>query len=226
MENNRIIRSYGRKRSRGLSESQKTSLSDLYELYGIQLHEQPVVPQDFFDGKFKDVFIEIGFGGGEHLINNAIQKYDYGFIGCEPFENGVANALKKIHENNLKNVRIYNGDARVLLGLFPENSINRFYVLFPDPWTKQKHHKRRLLSEEFIGIMQEKLVNRGDIIIATDSESYMVNILDNIQKNPKLELFSTDFEYLSKKPSCLLSTRYEQKAISKGKKAYYLRVKK
>lgn len=242
MEKTRVIQSYGRKRTRGLSLSQKASLRDLYKIYGIQLPESLhnefflenidsavknlINPQSFFSNNLKNIIFEIGFGHGEHLINNAVQKTSYGFIGCEPFENGIANALKKIAEKQLENIRVYNGDARFLLDLLIDDSICRFYVLFPDPWTKKKHYKRRLLSEEFITTMRKKLIAGGDIVIATDSESYMSYILENVQKNPEIELFSDDFSYLSQKPSCFLSTRYEQKALSKGKKAYYLRFKK
>jgi tRNA (guanine-N7-)-methyltransferase len=242
MEKNHVIQSYGRKRARGLSLSQKESLRDLYKVYGIELPkvlynesfskcsdsriENRINPQSFFNNNFKNVIFEIGFGHGEHLINNAIQKVDYGLIGCEPFENGVANALKKISDNRLENIRIYNGDARFLLNLLMDDSICRFYVLFPDPWTKKKHYKRRLLSADFIKTMRRKLIAGGDVVIATDSESYVSYIVENMQKNPEIELFDVDFDYLSQKPSCFLSTRYEQKALSKGKRAYYLRFKK
>ncbi len=242
MEKNHVIQSYGRKRARGLSASQKASLRDLYKVYGIQLpeslhkesfpknidsvSENQINPQSFFSNNLKNIIFEIGFGHGEHLINNASQKTGYGFIGCEPFENGVANVLKKISENQLENVKVYKGDARFLLDLFVDESICRFYVLFPDPWTKKRHYKRRLLSEDFIKTMRKKLAYGGDIVIATDSESYMSYILENIQKNPEIELFNSAFSYLSQKPSCFLSTRYEQKALSKGKGTYYLRFKK
>jgi len=142
-----IIQSYGRRRSHGLSEAQKDALLNLTNEYGINLPTQTLNPAIFFNGISK-IFVEIGFGAGEHLIQNAIQNSEVGFIGCEPFENGVAKALKAIHENNLKNVKIFNGDARFLLDFFENSSIDRFYILFPDPWTKKRHHKHAVFYQK------------------------------------------------------------------------------
>ncbi len=222
MEAKRIIQSYGRKRARGLSETQKENLVTLYDIYGITLPESNVNPREYFNGQFEKITLEIGFGRGEHLIQNAINNPTTGFIGCEPFENGVASALKAIADNNLNNVKIYRGDARFLLEFFPAHSLNSVYVLFPDPWTKKKHYKRRLLSTEFLNTLKEKTAENGSIIIATDCENYMQNVLENL-KNIKGIKYIDDMNVLSQKPDWFLSTRYEQKALSKGKKCYYLK---
>lgn len=223
MEAQKIIQSFGRRRARGLSETQKTNLITLYDKYGISLPSAEIRPQDYFDLSFDNVVVEIGFGRGEHLIQNAMNNPHTAFIGCEPFENGVASALKAIVDNQLENVRIYKGDARLLLNFFPTCSLQKVFVLFPDPWTKKKHHKRRLLSTEFLRNITSKLQKHGEIVIATDCKDYMTDILDNLKSVPSVD-FTTDLLALSDKPAWLLSTRYEQKALSQGKKCYYLQV--
>ena len=100
----KFLPSFGRKRARGLSETQKNNLVNLYEIFGIEIPAEKISPQELFKENYEKIFFEIGFGHGEHLIQNAILNPDIGFIGCEPFENGVASILKEIQEKNLKNV--------------------------------------------------------------------------------------------------------------------------
>lgn len=216
----KYIQSYGRRRTRGLSDKQKHNLTELYGLYGISITEQLNILKEL---QTDDIIIEIGFGRAEHLINNAMLKPSIGFIGCDPFENGVANALSLIHNNQLQNVKIFNGDARLLLDALQDKIIRRFYVLFPDPWTKARHHKRRILSVDFLLTLQKKLKHHGDIVIATDCKDYMISIIENLKKLEGLS-YSDDFSELIKKPSCFLDTKYQQKALSQNKDCYYLRV--
>ena len=221
-----VIPSYGRRRSHGISEAQKDALLNLANEYGITLPTKILDPSIFFTSVSK-IFVEIGFGAGEHLIQNAIKNPKIGFIGCEPFENGVAKALKAIHDNNLKNVKIFNGDARFLLDFFENSSIDRFYILFPDPWTKKRHHKRRLLSKEFIiKTLYSKLKPCGELIIAKDCENYMEEIAEIINNASEFSAKILELEQLQIRPEWFISTRYEQKAISHGKKPYYLKVER
>lgn len=243
-----LIPSYGRKRSHGLSKAQKSDIRELYGLYGIDLNTiagtaAAIDPIDLFFSTLpllptKTVFIEIGFGEGEHLIQNAVQNPDVAFIGCEPFENGVVNALREIRDNNLKNVRVFNGDARFLLEKFKPESIDKFYILFPDPWPKQRYHKRRLVSESFLlDFIHPLLKKGGEIIIATDCKDYMKDILKAFEGNSSLDKFNIKYEHISEKlpsndeidstiPNDFISTRYEQKALAKGLEPFYLRAAK
>ena len=164
--------------------------------------------------------MEIGFGNGEHLIKNAMQNPQIAFIGCEPFENGVAVTLKEIEEKKLRNIRIYNGDARILLEKLKQNTINRFYVLFPDPWIKKKHHKRRILSEEFIKNIQ--MNHPGELAIATDCKEYMEDVLNHLN-NLGIH-YCDDLELLSQQPDWFLGSKYQQKALNKGENCYYLKI--
>ncbi|MDR1551270.1 MAG: tRNA (guanosine(46)-N7)-methyltransferase TrmB [Holosporaceae bacterium] len=215
-----LIPSYGRKRCRGLSDTQKNDITTLYPLYGITSLEDH---RDLFGERYSHITLEIGFGNGEWLISQALSWPMTGFIGCDPFENGVAAALRDIHRLCLKNVRIFKGDARVLLEKFSERSIDRICTLFPDPWRKRKHHKRRLLSAEFISNLAHKVTFAGDIIIATDHDDYLSEILKNLRQIPDIT-YSADPEVLSKKPACFGRTKYESRALDSGRKCYYLRI--
>lgn len=216
----KYLPSFGRKRARGLSETQKNNLIHLYETYGIEIPAEKISPKMLFNILFQEIFVEVGFGHGEHLIQNAMQNPKIGFIGCEPFENGVATTLKEIRDNNLQNVRIYKGDARLVLEKLQQNTIDRVYVLFPDPWHKKRHHKRRILSAEFIDNLRKNQVK--ELVVATDCKEYMESVLENMAQ---LKIPAPDnIETLSQKPDWFLSTRYEQKALAKGEKCYYLKV--
>lgn len=215
-----FIQSFGRKRARGLSNTQKNDLLTLYKTYGLEISQEEIDPCHLFPNSYEKFFLEIGFGRGEHLTKNAELNQNIGFIGCEPFENGVVNALQDIREKNLQNVRIYNGDARILLEKLKPNSIARFYILFPDPWPKKRHHKRRILSKEFIENLQNK--HTGELVVATDCRDYMLEIINHF-KGLKITC-SDDLELLSQKPDWFLETRYEQKALGQGLKCYYMKV--
>lgn len=216
----KYLPSFGRKRARGLSDTQKDNLVHLYKIYGIEVPDEEVYPKTLFSIPFEQIYVEIGFGHGEHLIQNAMLNPKIGFIGCEPFENGVAATLKEIRDHNLQNVRIYKGDARLVLEKLQKNTIDRVYVLFPDPWHKKRHHKRRILSAEFMENLRKNQVK--ELIVATDCKEYMESILENFEQ---LKIPApNDIETLSQKPDWFLSTRYEQKALAKGSKCYYLKV--
>jgi tRNA (guanine-N7-)-methyltransferase len=192
----------------------------------MELPSEMTDPCAFFpdnEGLYKRFVVEIGFGNGERLVNHAILKPDVGFIGCDPFENGVAHILGAIREHGLKNVRIFNGDARFLIEKLRNNSLCHIYVLFPDPWRKRRHHKRRLLSTNFISTLISKITVAGVLVIATDHEDYMVNILENLKEIPNIS-YCDKIDNLFARPSCQLSTKYEQKASLSGKKNYYLRI--
>lgn len=213
--NMEFLPSFGRKRARGLSSAQKENLEVLYQKYGVEIPSESL--QKLFNNRYEKIFFEIGFGQGEHLVRNAIQNPDIGFVGCDPFENGVASLLKKIEEEKLENILVYKGDARILLQQFSSHTISRFYVLFPDPWTKKRHHKRRILSEEFIKYLCA--TQPGELMFATDCEDYMISVLEICDKLG-LEHIG-DLDSLIIKPEWFLGSRYQQKAEEKGSKCYY-----
>ena len=120
----------------------------------------------------KPLVLEIGFGGGEHLVARAQAHPDSRFIGVEPFLNGVASCLRHIEESGVTNVRLHMGDARDVLARLPDASLDVVYVLFPDPWPKARHHKRRLIQPDFIAELARVLKPGGDVRFATDWADY------------------------------------------------------
>lgn len=227
-----LIQSYGRKRSHGLSESQKSDIKELLKHYGITtLPTTFIKPIHFFLNwdVSRRTYVEIGFGAGEHLIKNATQNPTVAFIGCEPFENGVVQALRAIRSNGLKNVRIFNGDARLLLEKFDTETVDKFYILFPDPWPKQRYHKRRLVSENFVrNFLHAKLKQGGEIVIATDCADYMRSIVVIFTKilADHFQVIKNNLGELQARPDWFISTRYERKAIANGLCPFYFVAKK
>ena len=139
---------WGRRQSRPLKENQRQALLDLWPEVSLELPEQSMVNlSEVFNAPPTDFWLEIGFGGGEHLAAQAALHPDIGFVGCEPFINGVASLVVQIQEQSLKNIRVVKDDARLLLARIPDQSVGRIFVLFPDPWPKQRHHKRRIIQD-------------------------------------------------------------------------------
>ncbi|MFT6332747.1 MAG: tRNA (guanine-N7-)-methyltransferase [Lentimonas sp.] len=163
----KFVRSFGRVRTRKLSHHKKFLFTDLLPKYKI---EDPEIPQ--LQELSKKVYLEIGFGFGDFLFENAKNNPETLFIGCEPHINGVVNLLKKLEEEPLENIKIYVGDSRIFLDLAPANIFSKTYILNPDPWPKAKHYKRRLINAEFFELLSSKIKDGEKLIIATDSESY------------------------------------------------------
>lgn len=174
------------------------------------------------DSPFKDTWIEIGFGGGEHLVNDAGLHPEVRFIGCEPFVNGVAKLVTAIAEKQIQNVRIYDGDALEILKELPPESLGRITILYPDPWPKFRQRKRRFISSESIAEMSRTLRDGGEVHFATDIDDYSGWTLQRF-------LVSDDFAWIVKecadwkRPwSDWPGTRYEAKARREGRTPAYL----
>lgn len=168
------------------------------------------------------VWLEIGFGAGEHLAEQAAAHPDIAFLGCEPFENGIARLVSLIEERGLANIRILNDDAALLLQALPADSLDRAFLLFPDPWPKRRHHKRRFVRPENLALMARALRPGAVWRIATDDMSYCRWILAHMTA-------SSDFEWLVNGPGDWRrraddwpETRYERKALEQGRRPAYL----
>ena len=169
-----------------------------------------------------EVWLEIGFGSGEHLVWQAEHHRHAGFIGCEPFINGVASLLGKIETLGLDTIRIHDGDARDVLAWLPPNSISRIFILFPDPWPKKRHQKRRLVSPDAVADFARVLRQGAELRFASDSGDYAGEALLTI-------LSSRAFAWTAERPKDWRvrpfdwpETRYERKALSEGRKPAYL----
>ena len=217
---------YGRFKGKGLRKSQEAWLDeDLAALSPGKVswednpERTPLDLPDLFGSR--DLWLEIGFGGGEHMIHQATQNPDVGFIGCEPYINGVAMLLGKIREAGAENIRIHPGDARDMFDVLPAQSVSKAFLLYPDPWPKKRHHRRRFVTQEHLvplhGVMKPGAILR----VATDIPDYVRQTLQEVPK--------AGFEWLAEGPEDWrqpwgdwISTRYEQKAFREGRNAHYL----
>lgn len=178
-------------------------------------------------GHGRPLHLEIGFGGGEHLAFRADLLPGHGFIGCEPFLNGVATALAHVRDAHLANVRLWRGDALDVLRRIPNGALSFVYLLHPDPWPKARHSKRRMVNDGPVDLIAAKMQAGGELRIATDHPVYLQWALMIMQRHV------AQFDWLAQKPSDFLErprgwpeTRYEAKAAREGRRAYYLRYRR
>ena len=166
--------------------------------------------------------LEIGFGGGEHLAHRASEARDHAFLGCEVFLNGVAELLGAVENENIENIKIHHGDARDLLEVLPEASFDQIYLLYPDPWPKKRHNKRRFISQENLDSLHRVLKLGGNFMFASDIADYINWTLAHIKTHGGFEWSANRAEDWIKAPKTWPGTRYEQKAIAAGRTPTYL----
>ena len=221
---------YGRFKGKGLRKSQEAYLDeDLAALSpgAIGWEENPERDPVDLSGYFGDreIWLEIGFGGGEHMVHQAAQNADIGIIGCEPYINGVAMLLGKIREAGVSNLAVYPGDVRNMFDVLPDRSISKAFLLYPDPWPKKRHHRRRFVTDEHLAPLA-RVMKPGSIFrVATDIPDYVRQTLEQVPKH--------GFEWLAERPEDWrnpwddwISTRYEQKALREDRTPHYLTFRK
>ena len=221
------LRSYGRRKAKPLSARQERLIGELLPRLRLDLaHEPPRSLAALFPKPVKEVWLEIGFGSGEHLLWQAERREDVGFIGCEPFINGMASLLGAVETSGIATIRVHDGDARDVLAWLPDGSIGRIFLLFPDPWPKKRQLKRRLLSRETVKALARVLRRGGEFRFASDDANYAAQAL-------LLARTSGDFIWKAERAADWREregdwpeTRYERKALGDGRKAIYLRFTK
>ena len=157
--------------------------------------------------------LEIGFGGGEHLVAQATAHPDHRFIGVEPFLNGVASCLRHIEESGAQNIRLHQGDARDVIARLPDASLDRVYILFPDPWPKTRHHKRRLIQPEFLGDLARVMKRGAELRFATDWANYAAWTLEHLSRDQRFTWLADRAEDWRKPWPGHVTTRYEEKKL-------------
>ncbi|MEZ5983812.1 MAG: tRNA (guanosine(46)-N7)-methyltransferase TrmB [Parvularculaceae bacterium] len=169
-----------------------------------------------------ETWLEVGFGGGEHLAWQAAQNPRVGVIGAEPFINGVAKLLVHVDEQGLENVRIHFGDARPLMEALPDASLSRIFVLHPDPWPKKRHYKRRMISPWFFEESARLLKSGGELRVASDIEDYVRWTLMHAQNAKDFEWTAMRADDWRVRPDDWPQTRYEAKSLREGRTPAYL----
>ena len=174
----------------------------------------------------KKVFLEVGFGYGENLINLSKNNTGKLIIGSEVYEPGIANVVEKIEALNLKNICIYPKNIFSLFNILKKNSIEKIFILYPDPWPKRRHFKRRLISKTLLQKIHKILKKNGLFFISTDSQSYLNAILIEFFINKNFLWVNEKIKDCYKRPDELIESRYEKKANIKNNKKYFLKFKK
>ncbi|MGZ3403213.1 MAG: tRNA (guanosine(46)-N7)-methyltransferase TrmB [Phenylobacterium sp.] len=204
------LRSYGRLKTRTIKPRQAALMETL--LPGLRPPTGPFDPRDL-KRDAAEVWLEIGFGGGEHMAAQAARRPDLLILGAEPFQNGVASALRHIDEAQLTNVRVLDGDARELMALMPAASLDRIFVLFPDPWPKSRHNKRRIVQAETVAEFARLLKPGGALRFASDWADYVDWSLQRFIASPAFRWTAQRAYDWRSPPADHITTRYEEKRL-------------
>ncbi|MEO6114065.1 MAG: tRNA (guanine(46)-N(7))-methyltransferase TrmB [Sphingomicrobium sp.] len=220
-----INRLYGRSSGHKLRKGQAALVEELLPQIAVP-EDGDITARNLF-GDDRPLHLEIGFGAGEHLAFRADLLPDHGFIGCEPFLNGVATALGHVREQALSNVRLHMGDALEVLRRVPDGALSFVYLLHPDPWPKARHAKRRMANDGPIDLIAAKLKPGGEFRVATDHPVYLDWLLMVMQRH------DADFEWLAERPTDWLGypggwpeTRYAAKARREGRTPHQFRYRR
>ena len=214
---NRLMRSFGRVNGRKLGQSQNRLIDELLPKMSLNIDKKITDISSLFDKKYDEIVVEIGFGKGEHFAEYAFKNPNIGFIGCEPYINGVANCLRLIEENQTDNVKIVHGDARLFFEALPKEVLQKVFILFPDPWPKTKHHKKRIITKNNLQLFSNAVKKGGTIEIATDHADYKIWIEDQLKD---CKIFS-DIEISDNEPDDWVPTNYQKKAIIEGRESKF-----
>jgi tRNA (guanine-N7-)-methyltransferase len=198
-------------------------MADAYPRLAVDLAAPPPSPlAALFPVAVGDVRLEIGFGGGEHLVAEATALPGTGFVGVEPFVEGMAKAVAAIAEGNLQNIRLYDGDAVHLLDWLPQSSLTRVDLLYPDPWPKRRHWKRRFVSPENLDRIARVIVPGGHFRVASDIDDYIAWTLFHLLRRDDFTWTAERADDWRKPFPGWPGTRYEAKAIKAGRRSTYL----
>lgn len=219
-----LIASFGRRKSRKLSPNKEELMASLLPRIAVRLAGDSAYPENrpvALVGQFDKVWLEIGFGGGEHLAEQAIRNPDVLLIGCEPYIDGVAKLVSEVDAEGLGNVRLLADDARLLLDELPDASIERVFILFPDPWPKARHHKRRIVSQDTLDRIARVVKPGGELRLATDHADYAEWMLEQVLAHPAFEWQAERHTDWKTPPADWVPTRYEQKTRAEGREPIY-----
>ncbi len=219
-------RVYGRRRGRRLRANREALLAELLPALAVPLDRGTLDPHGLFVPRRERVWLEIGFGAGEHLAWQAEHRPEIGFVGCEIYVNGVASLLRHVKERRLENIRIFPDDARALLDALPDACLDKVFLLHPDPWPKTRHAPRRFVNPANLDALARIMVDGAELRIATDHPPYKEWTLWQMSRR-------FDFEWLARRPPDWRDpgadwpvTRYGEKAQEEGISCLYLRYRR
>jgi tRNA (guanine-N7-)-methyltransferase len=213
---------HGRRKGKALRPQRAERLERLLPALKIAAGDAPLDPGRLCSRPIADLHLEIGFGGGEHLLARALENPGIGFIGCEPFINGLAKLIDAIEANGLANIRLFDDDARLLIDRLPAGSVGRVYLLYPDPWPKRRQRKRRFVSAENLAALARAMKPGAELRFATDIDDYAGWTLARILASADFLWPATGADDWRRPWAEWQSTRYEAKALKAGRKPIYL----
>ncbi len=215
---------YGRRRAHKLSAGRTALLETLLPRLEVGLPDEPGAPLDpraLFPAGIAEIWLEIGFGAGEHLAAQAAAHPEIGFIGCEPFVDGVASLLSRISGGGLDNIRLFTDDARLLLARLDEASIGRLFILYPDPWPKRRHFKRRIVGPGTLDRFATVLKDGAELRLATDHADYARWMLFHLTRHRAFSWTARGSADWRTRPGDWPATRYEAKALRQGRRPFF-----
>jgi len=217
---------HGRRQGRKLRAGRAALIETLLPQLTVALPEQggALAPAALFPRPPRELWVEIGFGAGEHLAWQAAHHPDIGFIGCEPFINGMSTLLAAVERDGLDMVRVWPDDARPLLDRLPDGSVGRLFLLFADPWPKLRHHNRRFIQDDTVADLARLLKDDGELRIATDDAPLLDWSLERVRRNPAFAWTAEGPADWRERPADWPPTRYEEKALHG--RPYYLRFRR
>ena len=217
-----IPRLYGRRQDKPLKPRQAQLMESMLPRLAVAIPSDSAINVDRIFPSTDEIWLEVGFGGGEHLAWQAIRNPAVLMIGAEPFVNGVGKLLVQIDDNEIENVRVHFGDARPLIERLPDSALSRIFVLHPDPWPKKRHHKRRMISPWFLNEAARMLKPGGELRVASDIRDYVRWTLMHIRNQPAFEWNAERRSDWLDRPEDWPQTRYEKKARNEGRIPSYL----
>ena len=207
---------YGRRKGRPLRNNSKLLLEELLPVY--LLPDNTTDPAALFTNNPRKLFLEVGFGGGEHLAMVAKNHPENAYIGAEPFLNGVSSFLKYCQNEDLKNVRIWPDDIRLQLLYWPNECLDGIFIMFPDPWPKIRHSSRRIINKDNLASFARLIKAGGSLRMASDHACAKNWILSEILENPYFEWLVESSEDWNVQPKDWPETRYMRKALKEGRR--------
>ena len=213
---------HGRRCGKPLTKYQDGLVRTLLPRLAVDVSRPLADPAALFAREPREVWLEIGFGGGEHLLATAARHPDVGLIGCEPFLNGMARTLAALADGTRDNIRLHHGDAGALIDAVPPASLGRVFIFYPDPWPKRRQHKRRFISDDMLARIARAMRRGAELRFATDIDAYCGWTLARLLRSP-------DFTWLAERAvdwqqpwPDWVETRYEAKAHAAGRRGCYL----
>ncbi|MDR0572072.1 MAG: tRNA (guanosine(46)-N7)-methyltransferase TrmB [Rickettsiales bacterium] len=218
VNNKENIRSFGRVNGRNVSKIDQNALKNTLTRYSVNFED--VVDLNILFGNNHKNYFEIGCGYGESIAERAKNTPNINYTACETYTKGVANLLGLIEKYELDNIKIFNGDARLLLEKIVDCSIDKVFLLFPDPWPKKKQHKRRIINERFLALIAKKIKSGGELFFVSDINDYIEWVLESVNKSDFFK--RNNAVNIETSPEWWIETKYQAKAIAEGRRAKFL----